>query len=288
MKQQQIYDMATGSAQKGINQRAMEEFEVIVPPLTIQHEIVATLDRFYAPDTAEIADTLKRTGRAMDLILAMPNGATLEPIVEAQQLIRKSSSMVEDIKAQMMAIMKSVGSRGFPTMKLSELCDYQNGKFLPSSDRVEDGDYDVMGGGMTYMGKTNKYNRQGETISISKCGSAGFVAYHSKKYWACYCLTLTPKENTVLKYIYYYLKLNKHLIMSKVSCSVIPHCKWSDIQDIRIAIPPVAFQEKIVIRLEAIQSQLTALESLQKQSEDNICFILDSYLSSQTTCNEVV
>jgi hypothetical protein len=45
--------------------------------------------------------------------------------------------------------------------------------------------------------------------------------------------------------------------------------------------PPLAFQHALVARLDALQSQLTALESLQRQSEDNARFILESYLNTE-------
>ena len=76
-------------------------------------EIVATLDRIYQPGTTELAETLKLTNQAMDLVLAQPNGVTLEPIVEAHRLMRKS--------AQMVAVVKSVGSRGFEMKKLDDV-----------------------------------------------------------------------------------------------------------------------------------------------------------------------
>ena len=107
----------------------MDQFSVIIPPLAIQQEIVATLDRIYQPGTTELADTLKMTNQAMDLVLAQPNGATLEPIVEAHRLMRKSAQivadvkaqMVADVKAQMVAIVKSVESRGFTNVKLGDI-----------------------------------------------------------------------------------------------------------------------------------------------------------------------
>jgi type I restriction enzyme M protein len=262
------------------------EFPIQLPPLSIQQEIVATLDRIYAPGTTELAETLKLTDRAMDLVLANPGGASLEPIVDAQRLIRKSAlmvadvraQMVADVRAQMVAVMKSVGSRGFPVNPLSKISNYANGKTLSSAEKMKGGEYDVMGGGMTYNGKTNKFNREGETISISKSGSAGFVHFHNKKYWAGDCLTLVPKDNLCvsIKYLYYYLKLND-LTKSTVG-STIPHCKWDDIQNISISLPPIEFQHSVISRLDALQSQLSALETLQRQSEDNARFILDSYL----------
>jgi restriction endonuclease S subunit len=261
-----------------------------LPPLPIQQEIVATLDRIYAPGTTELTDTLKLTDRAMELVLANPGGATLEPIVEAQRLIRTSAQMVADVKAQMVAdvkaqmvaIMKSVGMRGYDMKELNEICNYSNGKTLKSSDKDESGCYDVMGGGMTYVGKTTMYNREGETISVSKSGaSAGFVAYHNKRFWAGDCLTLKPKdEKMVIKYLYYYLHSNNELFTSRTSGSTIPHCKWDDIKNICIPIPSIEFQHSIVTRLDALQSQLDSLQALQKQSEDNARFILESYLGS--------
>lgn len=252
--------------------------QVIVPPIEIQQEIVATLDRIYAPGTTELAETIKLTDRAMELVLANPGGASLEPIVEAQRLIRKSAQMVADVKAQMAAVMKSVRSRGFQLKHLSEISLYTNGKTLSSAQKLEGGEYDVMGGGMSYNGKTNKFNREGETISISKSGaSAGFVHYHVKKYWAGDCLTIVPKdESCSIKYLYYYIKLNG-LTKSTVG-STIPHCKWNDIKNIPVAIPPIDFQQSVISRLDALQSQLVALETLQRQSEDNARFILESYL----------
>lgn len=278
MDKKHIATLSTGSCQKNIDMDAFHKVEYPCPPLPIQQEIVATLDRIYAPGTTELAETVKLTDRAMDLVLANHGGASLEPIVEAQRLIRQSAQMVAVVKAQMVAVMKSVRSRGFQLKPLSEISNYANGKTLSSAEKLEGGEYDVMGGGMSYNGKTNKFNREGETISISKSGaSAGFVHFHAKKYWAGDCLTLVPKDvSCSIKYLYYYLKLND-LTKSTVG-STIPHCKWDDIQNISISIPPIDFQQSVVSRLDALQSQVIALETLQRQSEDNARFILESYL----------
>lgn len=128
----------------------------------------------------------------------------------------------------------------YPMVRLEDVANHQNGKGLLSADKVVGGDYDVMNGGKSYFGKTCKFNREGETISISKSGTAGFVAFHNKKYWAGDCLTLTPKdaELCLTKYLYYYLKLNsRRLTMSRTSGSTIPHCKWDDIQGILVPLP---------------------------------------------------
>jgi restriction endonuclease S subunit len=265
-----------------ISVKSILDFAIYLPPIPVQQEIVATLDRIYNPGTTELADTLKMTDKAMDLVLANPGGATLEPIVEAQRLIRKSAQMVTDVKAQMAAVMKSVGSRGFEKKQLEEIVMHENGKTLSSAEKLENGEYDVMGGGMTYNGKTHKYNREGNTISISKSGaSAGFVAFHTKKYWAGDCLTIIPKSPVCdIRYLYYYMKLNNHLITSTVSGSTIPHCKWDDIKGISVPLPPIEFQRSVLKRMEDLDTQQQSLIALQRQSEDNARFILESYLGS--------
>ncbi len=256
---------------------------IIVPPLPIQQEIVATLDRIYQPGTTELADTLKMTDKAMDLVLANPAGVTLEPIIEAQRLIRKSAQMVADVKAQMVAIMKSVESRGFPTKSLEYLCNVENGKIPKADHKTDEGIYPIMGGGLDYNGKSSKWNRDGQFISISKSGSSsGFVKFHDCKFWAGDCMTLSCSEFTttiIIHYLYYYLKSIQKQIQGTASGSAIPHCNWKNISIIEIPLPPIDFQHSLIARLDALQSQLTALETLQKHSEDNARFILESYLA---------
>jgi len=276
MKQHQIYDMATGSAQKGINQKTMEQFEVVVPPLAIQQEIVATLDRIYQPGTTELADTIKLTSQAMDLVLAQPSGATLEPIVEAQRLMRKSAQMVTDVKAQMAAIVKSVGGRGFPEKKLSEACDISKGKRCLEA---------VSENGYPYQDVAKisrmvaKYILDTPAVLTPRVMSIGRFVYVDEK---CHpsddMFILKPKDGLHPKYLYGYCSLLLSAHFKESLHGVKPTIDYSVFDYTNITIPPLAFQHALVARLDALQSQLATLESLQRQSEDNARFILESYL----------
>lgn len=171
-----------------------------------------------------------------------------------------------------------VNPAGFPMVKLGDIVKYENGKTLSSNDKIEDGEYNVMGGGMTYIGKTTKFNRDGETISISKSGaSAGFVAYHNIKYWAGDCLTIVPSDNSVcnIKYLYYYLKLNNRLTMSTTTGSTIPHCKWDDIKNIGISLPSLEIQNQIVATLDQIYAPgTTELSDTLKMADRSMDLVL--------------
>ncbi|GAH14012.1 unnamed protein product, partial [marine sediment metagenome] len=50
----------------------------------------------------------------------------------------------------------------------------------------------------------------------------------------------------------------------------------------KIRIPNLDVQKDTLNRLNALQSQLDALEMLQKQSKNNAAFILEAYLPSES------
>lgn len=279
---------------------------IIIPPIETQQEIVATLDRIYAPGTTELAETLKLTDKAMDLVLANPGGASLEPIVEAQRLMRKSGQMVADVKAQMIAdvkaqmvaIMKSVNMRGFETITICEKCSmaiggtplrskneyYENGQYIwvsvselnnniimNSKERINDD-------GVKYSNV--KLVKKGSVLmsfklSIGKCSIAGVDLYTNEA-----IVAFNSNDNNILinEYLYYYLSTKDFSNSGKGSLGAGSMNK-SSLSELTMPLPPIEFQKSLIIRLNALQTQLTSLENLGKQAEDNARFILDSYIS---------
>ena len=75
------------------------------------------------------------------------------------------------------------------------------------------------------------------------------------------------------------MKIKELRDLSKKSINL-EHLSIHSIMDFPIPLPPIAFQHALVARLDALQSQLTSLENLGKQAEDNARFILESYLGS--------
>jgi restriction endonuclease S subunit len=280
-------------------------FEIILPPIETQQEIVATIDRIYAPGTTELAETLKLTDKAMDLILANPGGASLEPIVEAQRLMRKSAQMVADVKAQMVAdvkaqmvaIMKSVNMRGFPMITISNICSmmiggtplrskneyYENGEHVWVS--VRELNNNIITDSKEYLNNEGVKNsnvklvKKGSILmsfkmSIGKCAIAGIDLYTNEAIVAWYSNNETILSN---QYLYYYLSTQDFSNSGKGSIGVGSMNKGS-LSELTMHLPPIEFQESMISRMNALQTQLTSLENLGKQAEDNARFILDSYI----------
>ena len=176
---------------------------------------------------------------------------------------------------------EQVNAKGYPIVKLGDVCSHKNGKTLKSTDKTSDGEYPVMGGGRNYQGYYNSYNRVGDTITISKSGaSSGFVRYHTCKYWAGDCFTIRPKDTSQLmnKYLYYYLKLSD-FIQNKLSslATTIPHCKWNDIHTGKIPLPPLEIQQQIVETLDRIYHPGTSeLQQTLKLTQNAMDLILSN------------
>ena len=284
-----------------MNKESLSELTIPLPPLAIQQEIVATLDRIYQPGTTELADTLKLTSQAMDLVLAQPSGATLEPIVEAQRLIRKSAQMVADVKAQMAAMMKSVGCRGFPVGKMGDHMSFMNGYAFKSEEFMDAGVpvvkiANIKSSVLSFEKvqyaqkavKLSKYTVKPNDMVISLTGElSGDVGLNlTETEWylnqRVARIDITDKE-IHHKYMYYYMLYSgfTESVRAISTGSAQPNVSTKNIEELTMPLPPLAFQHALVARLDALQSHLTALESLQRQSEDNARFILESYLYTE-------
>ena len=262
-----------------VTQGNLLEIKIIVPPLETQQEIVATLDRIYAPGTTELAETLKLTDKAMDLVLANPGGASLEPIVEAQRLMRKSAQMVADVKAQMAAVMKSVNMRGFEMKKLDEVCKFVGGK--GNQDRSSE--YTIPyyeSNGIFGFVKDALYT--GEYVITARCMSIGAVHYVNGAFYPSdHTINMTSSDTAKLnnRFIYYWLLMNND-ILKAMSSGIKPGIRKSDVIEIKMPIPPIDFQLSVLKRMDDLESQQQALIALGKKSEDNARFILNSYLNT--------
>jgi len=258
-----------------------------MPPVETQQEIVATLDRIYAPGTSELSETLKLTDKAMDLVLANPGGASLEPIVEAQRLMRKSAQMVADVKAQMVAdvkaqmvaIMRSVNMRGFDMKKLDDVCKFVSGK----GNKDRSSEYTIPyyeSNGIFGFVKDALYT--GEYVITARCLSIGAVHYVNGAFYPSdHTINMTSSDTTKLnnRFLYFWILLNNN-VLKDLSSGIKPGIRKSDVMEIKMPIPPIQFQLSVLKRIDELESQLSSLENLGKQAEDNARFILDSYLNT--------
>jgi restriction endonuclease S subunit len=136
--------------------------------------------------------------------------------------------------------------------------------------------------------QTDEYRMVVGDIVISMdfdCGKVGKIVEHDWILNQRVCLARTTSSATLRQdYLYWLLRFGGFYekMQSVHTGTTIKHISGKDIDKATVNIPPVVLQDSTLVRLDALQSQLTALESLQRHSEDNARFIMDSYLRSES------
>ena len=164
---------------------------------------------------------------------------------------------------------------GVEYRRLGEVASIKTGKGITQKDCFEDAEYPVMSGGKTPMGRYTIFNRDSNTVTISRVGAyAGFVSFLEERFYCNdKCFSVIPKEDIELKpkYLFYVLKQKEELIKNLQSEGGVPTINTQKVGGIEIPLPPITIQEKIVEILDkftSLEAELEAeLEARRKQYE---------------------
>ena len=154
---------------------------------------------------------------------------------------------------------------------LGEICEIERGIRIKKKDLSLTGNYPVVSGGTGYRGYLDEYNRVAETITIAQYGTAGYVNWQKKKFWANdVCFSVFPKNIVLNKYLYYFLK-NKQEYLYKISNkTAIPYSISKEkILKIQIPLPPLKKQAKIAAALDKfteLTEELTARNYIRQDT----------------------
>lgn len=126
------------------------------------------------------------------------------------------------------------------------------------------------------MGFYFKSNRPANSVMIINVGaSAGTVGFCDKDFWSSDgCFTLEQKGNNV-RYLYYAIMCQEKFLKSRVRKAGIPTLDGNVIEQIRVPLPPLEEQERIVgilDRFDKLCNDLSEglpaeIEARQKQYE---------------------
>jgi type I restriction-modification system DNA methylase subunit len=222
----------TGVGIKNISKTNIEGIKIPIPSLPKQQEIVNYLDFIY------------------------------------EKTNKTSQSKIEELKMLNEYCLKNQTSFGANEVKtLGEVCDFQNGKGIKKDTLIE-GEYPVIGGGQQPMGYHNEFNMNENTILCSSSGAyAGFISKYKKKIWASDCFAIIPKNKLIdNNYLYYLLKNTQDKIYILQTGTAQPHVYSKDLQNIKIPIPSLAKQKKIV---EYCESNDNLILQLEREIEQN-------------------
>ena len=161
---------------------------------------------------------------------------------------------------------------GVTYKNLGSFCKIQTGRGITNKDTLENGLYPVISGGVEPMGYYTSYNRNENTVTIARAGSAGYVNFIKTKFYLNdKCFSVIPLDMTNTKYLYYSLKNIEDKIIEMKSTGSVPTVNTEKVSKIIIPIPPLPIQEEVVRILDSITeltAELTAeLQNRKKQYE---------------------
>lgn len=150
-------------------------------------------------------------------------------------------------------------------MPLGEVCAIKTGKGVTKNDANSNGVYPIISGGKTPMDYIDIYNRQANTVTVSRVGAnAGFVSYIKEKFYLNdKCFSVIPKSSNsiVSRFLYYALKSQELKISALQSEGGVPTINTTKLGNVTIPIPPFHVQEEIVRILDKFTTLEAELET---------------------------
>ena len=221
-----------------LNKSDLDKFPIPLPPLEIQKKIVECLDKFSAL-AAELQAELQLRRKQYEYYRT--------------QLLTPHSDCNSATKSD---------DRNWEWKTLGEVCTILRGKRLTKSELSADEQYPVFHGGIEPLGFYKECNREADTVMIINVGaSAGTVGYSDKKFWSsdgCYCLS--KSDLFIPKFMYYLLQKCELELKSKVRYAGIPTLDSDVIKRIKIALPSLEEQARIVAILDKFEKLITSME----------------------------
>ena len=165
--------------------------------------------------------------------------------------------------------------------KLGEVCEIIKGKQFNKEDMLEIASYPVINGGIFPSGYVEIYNQESNTITISQGGaSAGYVNFIENRFWlGAHAYAVIPENETLNRYVYHFLKMEQNKLQDKKEGAGIPSISKSSIETLKVPIPSLKIQEKIVKILDNFTKCVTELQAELQARNKQYNYYRDMLLS---------
>ncbi len=140
---------------------------------------------------------------------------------------------------------------------LTDIAEIKKGTSI-TQGKTKEGKIPVVAGGKGPAYFHNEANRNGNIITISASGAySGFVNYFNVPIFASDCNTIKSKDEKTIstKLIFYFLKAIQNEVYKLQRGQAQPHVYAEDLAIIKIPLPPLDIQKKIVAEIEALEKK---------------------------------
>ncbi|WRG82643.1 restriction endonuclease subunit S [Helicobacter pylori] len=243
-----------GSSQLNLSKKAIEDFEILLPPINEQIAI------------ANILSDLDHYLYSLDALILKKEG------------VKKALSF--ELLSQRKRLKGF--NQNWQKVRLGDIAEIKRGVRITKNELDVFGKYPVVSGGVGFLGYTNNFNRYENTITIAQYGTAGFVNWQNQKFWAndvCFCVY--PNKDVIKNiFLYYFLKVNQNYLYEISNRNATPYSISKDkILDFEILLPPLNEQIAIANILSGLDNEIISLKNKKRQF-DNIKKALNHDLMS--------
>ncbi|MEH8095396.1 restriction endonuclease subunit S [Gallibacterium anatis] len=213
----------------------MEKIKIPIPPLAVQKEIARILDAFTAITselTSELTLRQKQYQHYRDKLLTFGDEVEWKTLGEVAPPIR--------------------------------------GKRVVRAELSENGEYPVYQNSLKPLGFYTSMNCNKYTAFIIAAGAAGEIGFSDVDFWAaddCYYFEC-PKDRLDSKFLYYFLLKENNKLFAQVRRASIPRLGKIAIENLKIPIPSIEEQKRIVEILDKFDTLTNSIsEGLPKEIE---------------------
>jgi len=227
-----------GGAQPYISKNGAKNIEIPLPSIKIQKRIVARIEELF------------------------------EKIDKVKELRQKAQEQTAQIFQSALQEIFSKAEKKWKTEKLGNIVELHYGKGIPRKDRKVNGKYPIYGANGE-LGRTDKYFVEGKAIIIGRKGTAGAVNRVSGRFWpADVTYYVFGNKKIDIDFLFYaFEKIN----LSQLAIGIKPGINRNKVYELKIPLPPLSEQKKIVAYLDGLREKVEKLKQLQqKQSEELI------------------
>ena len=226
-----------------ISKVAFMRLSIPIPPLSVQRKLVEILDKF----------------------------TELEAELEAELDCRKRQYEYYRNKLLAFDMLNTPPEKlnNLTVKTLEEVAEIKRGRRLVRKELSEKGRYAVFQNSMTPLGFYDKSNVGGDTTFIISAGAAGEVGYSSVNFWAADDIYyFIPITTICSKYLYHFLLTKQPTIKGQVRRASVPRLAKNAFAKIKIPIPPLSEQQRIVSILDKFDTLTSSIrEGLPKEIE---------------------
>jgi type I restriction enzyme, S subunit len=291
-----VFDEQTGAGRGGLPKNRMDLIAVALPPLAEQHRIVAKVDelmglcdrleaaragreavrdqlaasglaRLNAPDPETFQDDARFALDALPALTTRPDQIkrlrqTILNLAVRGKLVTQDATDEPALELLKRIAREKLDQAGVPQgwlrAKLGSILDFQYGKGLKASERLDEGPVPVFGSN-GIVGFTDEPLTDRPAIIVGRKGSAGALNLCDGPSWTTDVAYYVEAPSFLdLRFM---LNALAALDLDKLGKGVKPGLSRSEAYDQIIALPPLAEQHRIVAKVDALMALCDRLEA---------------------------